>query len=91
MWTLDIVKTDLKDFFGPRRTSTTSMLNLNCSSETTTEKFSWSKLSHWENHIESDFNQFMRLRNRLAIVAEKIGREENVSPVLILTMAEDRD
>ena len=38
---------------------------------------------------EADFNHFMRLRNQLVIAAENFGREENLSPVVILTMSKD--
>ena len=38
---------------------------------------------------EADFKQFMRLKNLLVIVAENIGKEENLSPVLIPTMSKD--
>ena len=40
---------------------------------------------------EADFKQFLRLRNRLAIAAENIAREENLSTVLIPTMSKDMD
>ena len=37
------------------------------------------------------FNQFMRLKNQLALAARNFGREENLSPVLIPTMSKDMD
>ena len=40
---------------------------------------------------EADFNQFMRLRNQLVNGAENFAREENLTPVLILTMSKDMD
>ena len=40
---------------------------------------------------EADFNQFMRLRNQLVNAAESFAREENLTPVLILTMSKDMD
>ena len=40
---------------------------------------------------EADFNQFMRLRNRLVIAAENFATEENLSPLLIPTMSRDTD
>ena len=40
---------------------------------------------------EADFNQFMRFRNQLVSAAEKILREENLTPVLIPTMSRDVD
>ena len=40
---------------------------------------------------EADFNQFMRLRNQLANVAENFAREENLTPVLVPTMSRDMD
>ena len=40
---------------------------------------------------EADFNQVMRSRNQPAEAAEKNGREENLSPVLILRMSSDMD
>ena len=40
---------------------------------------------------EADFNQFMRLRNQLVNAAENFAREENLTPVLILTMSKDMD
>ena len=36
---------------------------------------------------EADFKQFMRLRNQLVNAAENVGREENLTPVLIPTMS----
>ena len=40
---------------------------------------------------EADFNQFMRLRNQLVNAAENFAREENLTPVLILTMSRNMD
>ena len=40
---------------------------------------------------EAEFNQFMRLRNQLVNAAENFAREENLTPVLILTMSKDMD
>ena len=40
---------------------------------------------------ETDFNQFMRLRNQLVNAAENFAREENLTPVLIPTMSKDID
>ena len=40
---------------------------------------------------EADFNQFMRLRNQLVNAAENFAREENLTPVQILTMSKDMD
>ena len=40
---------------------------------------------------ETDFNQFMRLRNQLGNAAENFAREENFSPVLIPTMSRYMD
>ena len=40
---------------------------------------------------KTDFNQFMRLRNQLAIAAENFGTGENLSPLLIPTMSKDTD
>ena len=40
---------------------------------------------------EAEFNQFMRLRNRLVNAAEKLVGEENLTPVLIPTMSKDMD
>ena len=40
---------------------------------------------------ETDFNQFMQLRNQLVLVAENYAREENFSPVLIAAMSKDMD
>ena len=39
---------------------------------------------------EAAFNQFMRLRNHQVIAAESIGREENLSSVMIPTMSKDK-
>ena len=36
---------------------------------------------------EANFKQIMRLRNQLVIAAEKFGREENLSPLLIPTVS----
>ena len=38
---------------------------------------------------ETNFNQFMRLRNQLVNAAENFAREENFTPVLIPTMSKD--
>ena len=38
---------------------------------------------------EVGFNQFMRSSNQLVNTAEKFAREENLTPVLILTMSKD--
>ena len=38
---------------------------------------------------EADFNQFIRLRNQLVIVAKNLGREKKLSPLLIPTMPKD--
>ena len=40
---------------------------------------------------DADFNQFLRLKNQLLIEAEHIGREEDLSPVLLPTMSKDMD
>ena len=40
---------------------------------------------------KADFNQFMRLRNRLINVAENFAREENLTPVLTHTRSKDMD
>ena len=40
---------------------------------------------------ETDFNQFMRLRNQLANAAENFAREENWTPVVIPTVSRDMD
>ena len=40
---------------------------------------------------EADFNQFMRLRNKLVDAAGNFAREENLTPVLIPTMSKDMD
>ena len=53
----------------------------------TTETFAWSKILQWE----TDFNQFMCLKNQLVIATENFGREENLSPELIPTMSKDMD
>ena len=40
---------------------------------------------------EAQFNQFLQLRNQLVNEAEKLGREENLTPVLQTTMPKDMD
>ena len=40
---------------------------------------------------ESDFNHIIRLRHQLLNAAESLGREENLSSVLIPTISEDMD
>ena len=40
---------------------------------------------------QADINQFMRLKNQLAIAAENFAGEENSSPVFIPTMSKDID
>ena len=40
---------------------------------------------------ETDFNQFMRLRNQLVNAAENFARVEKSTPVLIPTMSKDMD
>ena len=52
------------------------------------------KISNWYKMLamgEADFNQFIRLMNQLVIAAEKPGREENLSLVLLPTMTKDMD
>ena len=39
----------------------------------------------------ADFNQFMRFMNQLGVTAETIGRQKNLSPVLIPTTSNDMD
>ena len=40
---------------------------------------------------ETEFHQFMRLRNQLVIAAENFAGAENLSPVLIPTLSRDMD
>ena len=40
---------------------------------------------------ETDFNQFMRLRNQLVNAADIFAGEESLTPVLITTMSEDKN
>ena len=40
---------------------------------------------------EADFNKFMRFRNQLVNTAEKIAREENLTPVLKPTLSKRMD
>ena len=40
---------------------------------------------------EPDFNYFMQLRNQLVITAENLGTEDNLSPVVILTISKYMD
>ena len=40
---------------------------------------------------QADFNQFTRLRNQLAIAAEVIAKQENLTSVLILTKSKDME
>ena len=40
---------------------------------------------------EADSNQYMRLRKRLVIAAEKFVREENLSPMVIPTLSKNMD
>ena len=40
---------------------------------------------------EADFNQFIQLRNQLVNAAENFAREEDLTPVLILTMTNYMD
>ena len=40
---------------------------------------------------ETDFNQFMRVRNQVVIEVEHCGREENFLPVMIPLLANDKD
>ena len=40
---------------------------------------------------ETDFNQFMRLRNQLVLAAENFAREEIFFPVVTSTMSKDMD
>ena len=44
-----------------------------------------------QNLTVGDFNKIMRLRNLLAIAAENIAREENLSTVLIPTLSKNKD
>ena len=40
---------------------------------------------------EADFYQFMRVTNQLVIAAENLVIDENLSPVVILTLSRDKD
>ena len=40
---------------------------------------------------ETDFNQFLRLKNQLVNAAERFARDENLTPVLIRTMSREMD
>ena len=40
---------------------------------------------------EANFNEFMRLRNQLVNAAENFAEEQNLTPMLILTMSKDMD
>ena len=40
---------------------------------------------------ETDFNQFMRLRNQLVNAAKSFAREDNLTPVLLPTMSKDKN
>ena len=40
---------------------------------------------------EADFNQFMRLKKQLVNSVQNFAKEENLTPVLILTMSRDND
>ena len=40
---------------------------------------------------EADFNQLMQLRNQLVLAAEDFARKGILSPVLILTISNDKD
>ena len=46
-----------------------------------------------QNHTiaEADLNQFMQMRYQMFIAVENIGREQNLSPVLIPAMSRDND
>ena len=70
------VKKDLDTFLGPKITPTTWMLNLNYL-ETTTESFG---LVQKLTLRETDFNQFMRLRNQLVNAGENCGGEDKPVP-----------
>ena len=40
---------------------------------------------------ESDFNQFLRVRNQMVIVAQNFGREQKISPLQIPALSKDID
>ena len=85
MWTLENVRTDLVNFLVPKMTPATWILNLKrgdnrdfCVVQNLTRE-------------EADFNWFIRLKNLLVIAAENFGREQNLSSLLIPTIAKDMD
>ena len=53
MWIFEKIKTDLDDFVGPYETSSTLILNLKCSRQTTTEILAGFKTSQWEKQIST--------------------------------------
>ena len=56
MWTLENVKTTLVSFLDQELTPNTWMVNFECSRETATEIFIWSKISQWEKQISKRRN-----------------------------------
>ena len=50
-----------------------------------------SRLVQNRSTVDSDFNQFVQLRNQLLIAAKSIGGKQNLSPIQITTMSKDMD
>ena len=87
MWTFEIVKTELNDFLGPNLLQLLDVKFKVFKGDDNTDFRLVQKLTV----VEADFNQLMRMTNRLAIVAENFRRGENLSPVLIPAMSRDLD
>ena len=73
---------------GPKTISTTWDVRLNLFQKDDNKGF---RLAQKLTMGEADFNQFMRLRNQLVNAAEKIDREENLTPDLMPTMSKGMD
>ena len=86
MWTLANVKTDLDVFFWSEKDSNYLDVKLKVFRKDDKEEF---RLVQNLTMGEADFNQFMRLRNQLVNAAENFATEEDLTPVVILTMSRD--
>ena len=88
MWTLANVKTDFDDFVGFKNDSNYLDVKLKVFRKNDKKEF---RLAQNLTMRETDFDQFMPLRNQLVNAAKNFAREENLTLVLVPTMSRDMD
>ena len=88
LWTLENVKTDLDEFFGPKKDSNYLDVKIKVFKIDDNKNF---RLVQNLTIREADVNHFMRLRNQLAVATENFGREENLPLMLSPTKSIDMD